>query len=113
MANLAEIRTTRALILQLVIQSLHKSQHFHYKTESKVNEDRQHTSKHQYWGNATTNVPPNTVRALSETIMNELDTKARNTKNGRKPRIIEMVRWRSCISVSNLRFCLNIYKLNE
>lgn len=36
---------------------------------------------------ATTNVPPSTVSALTDTTTKELDTKLRNKKGGRKTRL--------------------------
>ena len=42
--------------------------------------------------NATINVPPRTVSALTETTTNELDTKVRNTRSGRRTKLTKIAR---------------------
>lgn len=41
---------------------------------------------------ATTNVPPSTVSALTDTTTNELDTKVRKKRSGRKIRLTRIAR---------------------
>lgn len=52
---------------------------------------------------ATANVPPNTVIALSNTSINELETKATKTMKGKDPRIVQMTRKREIRGW----FCIN------
>lgn len=61
--------------------------------------------------NATANVAPNTATALNETNRNEPDTKARNTRNGRKPRTTKMNRNKEIKGWFSVNFlaCLSVY----